>query len=46
MQYLQLTIELELDSNQYAAIIQPGADGAEFAAADTSTNWDITDEKF
>ena len=44
MQYLQLTLELELDSNPYAAIIQ-GTDGQQFTPDNTSTNWDITDVK-
>ena len=44
MQYLQLTLEIELDSNNNAAIIE-GVTGGMFNPTNTSTTWDITDVK-
>ena len=44
MQYIQLCLEIELDSDTTAAIIKPTAAG-EFTDANTSTEWYIDDVK-
>jgi hypothetical protein len=45
MQYIQLCLEIELDSDTTAAIIKPGANTAEFNDTNTSAEWYIDDVK-